>query len=88
MNVEGVLGFSAPLMSKEFAMTYKKLIEILQGRRPMSGSLGAANYVATGHLSQDVTVYDSDADEYFPASLQLSHGSDVLDDGHLIIVTK
>jgi len=75
-------------MSKEFAMTYKKLIEILQGRRPMSGSLGAANYVATGHLSQDVTVYDSDADEYFPASLQLSHGSDVLDDGHLILVIK
>jgi hypothetical protein len=71
-------------MSKEFTMTYKKLIEILQGRRPMSGSLGAA----TGHLSQDVTVYDSDADEYFPASLQLSHGSDVLDDGHLILVTK
>jgi hypothetical protein len=62
-------------MSKEVAMTYKKLLEILQGK-------------PTGQLSQDLTVYDSDGDECFPASLQLSHGSDVLDDGHLIVVIK
>jgi len=63
------------MMSKEVAMTYKKLLEILQAKHPV-------------HLSQDLTVYDSDGDECFPASLQLSHGSDVLDDGHLIVVIK
>jgi hypothetical protein len=69
-------------------MTYEKLFQILQGKRPMSGSLNTINYVTEEHMDQHVTVYDSNTDEYYKVSLKVSKDSDVVDDGHLLLATE
>ena len=69
-------------------MIYNQLLKVLSCKTALTGNLFRHVFISKQQLQQTVTLYDSDVDEYYPLTLKVVSGNNILDDDHIVFVKK
>ena len=69
-------------------MVYNQLLKVLSCKTALTGNLFRHVFVSKEQLQQTVTLYDSDVDEYYPLTLKVVSGNNILDDDHIVFVKQ
>ena len=67
-------------------MVYNQLLKVLSCKTVLTGNLFRHVFISKEQLHQTVTLYDPDVDEYYPLTLKVVSGNNVLDDDHIVFV--
>ena len=69
-------------------MIYNQLLKVLSCKTALTGNLFRHVFISKQQLQQTVTLYDSDVDEYYPLTLKVVSGNNILDDDHIVFVKQ
>ena len=69
-------------------MVYNQLLKVLSCKTALTGNLFRHVFISKQQLQQTVTLYDSDVDEYYPLTLKVVSGNNILDDDHIVFVKQ
>jgi hypothetical protein len=76
------------LVRDNIYMIYNQLLKVLSCKTALTGNLFRHVFISKQQLQQTVTLYDSDVDEYYYLTLQVTKGTSVLDDDRIVFVKE